>query len=54
MVRVAVAALEVAASYFVVENTGVEPVEKTAVEAAENYFEIQSCLAYEISADGLY
>ena len=53
MVRVAAVALEVVASYFVVENTGADLVEKTAVEAAENYSEIQSCLAYGSSADDL-
>jgi len=53
VVRVAVVALEAVASYFAAENTGVDLVEKTAVEVAENCSEIQSCLAYESSMDDL-
>tara|TARA_Y100000004_G_scaffold54601_1_gene60869 strand:- start:703 stop:897 length:195 start_codon:yes stop_codon:yes gene_type:complete len=52
-VRVAVVVLEVVASYFAAENTGVDLVEKTAVEVVENYSEIQSYLAYEGSVDDL-
>ena len=46
-------AVVVAASYFVVENTAVDSVEKT-VEVAENYSETQNYLADENLKGDLY